>query len=378
MSGSTSNQAAGYYRAEEVRAAANGNWISVLSRQGVNTELLQNRHGPCPGCGGKDRFRWDDKNGDGTWICSQGGGGAISGDGIALLMHVTGKEWKECLQMIGEAELGEKGQHAHKSSGADAGVVKSAPKKRETWVPEFSLAKLRGVTYDQPIVDEAWFIERSPVDVRKMTPGEFLEVVFQPGERVLVFTDFRSQGDFLWEVGKGGFRLGNEPGVQAVRSNLPIDGGKDGVWFLNNPVDGAWHGNPRAGGKPSRRSTEAVTSWKHLLLESDHAAAELWLKMLAMCGLPIVAIYSSGGRSWHALVRESYRDDAASFREKLRAYKQRLPLVGADAAAITPVRLTRLPGCTRGGKLQRLIYCNPTADRTQADPIRNMPKLRTL
>jgi len=32
---------------------------------------------------------------------------------------------------------------------------------------------------------------------------------------------------------------------------------------------------------------------------------------------------------------------------------------GADPAALTPVRLTRLPGCLRGGKEQKLIYLNP-------------------
>jgi hypothetical protein len=150
------------------------------------------------------------------------------------------------------------------------------------------------------------------------------------------------------------------------------------VWFLNNPVDGGWHGNPRAGGKASRRSTEAVTGWKHLLLESDEAPAELWLRLLAMCGLPITAIYSSGGRSWHALVRESHGADLAGFKEKLKAYKQRLPLVGADANAITPVRLTRLPGCTRGGKLQQLIFLNPAADGANGAPIRNLQKVRSL
>ena len=32
---------------------------------------------------------------------------------------------------------------------------------------------------------------------------------------------------------------------------------------------------------------------------------------------------------------------------------------GADPAALTPVRLTRLPGCLRGGKEQKLVYLNP-------------------
>ena len=33
---------------------------------GVPAKALTNRHGPCPICGGKDRFRFDDKGGRGT------------------------------------------------------------------------------------------------------------------------------------------------------------------------------------------------------------------------------------------------------------------------------------------------------------------------
>ena len=62
-------------------------WDWVLPALGVSLRFLQNRHGPCPGCGGKDRFRFDNKEGRGTWICS--GGGALSGgNGFDLLIHV--------------------------------------------------------------------------------------------------------------------------------------------------------------------------------------------------------------------------------------------------------------------------------------------------
>jgi hypothetical protein len=43
----------------------------------------------------------------------------------------------------------------------------------------------------------------------------------------LVFTNFYSQGDFAWEVGRGGFRLGEERGVRAVKSALPAS-----MWFV--------------------------------------------------------------------------------------------------------------------------------------------------
>lgn len=329
---------------------------------------------------------------------------------------------------------------ASANSPRDEGVVKRAPMSREAWIPDFSITKLRGLVQGVPACGPEFFIERSPIDPRKITPGEFLEHVFAVGERILIFTAFKGPGDYLWEVGKGGYRLGAEREVKAVRSNLPRDGGADGVWFLSNPVDGAWHANPRRGGKYSRRSEESVTRWRHMVVESDETkifkikgcalkeaarlldlgerakaeaelarckqpkwteallldanaerwrklseqcfaeAAEmpgLWNRLLAMAPLGIKAIYSSGGDSWHALVNVDMASKA-EFDSYLRGGAKRvLPKIGADPGAMTPVRLTRLPGCTRGGSLQQLIYLNPNPS-TQGVPIRDLPMIRRL
>lgn len=326
------------------------------------------------------------------------------------------------------------------SAGAEEGVVRRAPVKREAWIPEFMIGKLRGLVAGVPACGSEFFIERSPIDPRRITPGEFFEHAFSEGERILVFTNFKGQGDFLWQVGKGGFRLSEEQGVSAVRSKLPIDGGDDGVWYLCNPVDGQWHPNPRRAGKYSRRSEESVTRWRHMVVESDEvkkmkmkaaalrralplmlagkledAEAELemckeaswttammaraseeswleferrqradaqempglWNRLLAMAPLAIKAIYSSGGDSWHALVNVDMATKA-DFDTYLRnGAKKVLPKVGADPGAMTPVRLSRAPGCTRKGQEQRLIYLNPNPSPLGV-PIRDLPKVRTL
>lgn len=70
-----------------VREMANGQWPFILDILGVDRGFLRNRHGPCPACGGRDRFRFDDKRGEGTFICSQGGGETLAGDGFTLLLH---------------------------------------------------------------------------------------------------------------------------------------------------------------------------------------------------------------------------------------------------------------------------------------------------
>lgn len=67
-------------------ATTNGHWFDVLNGLGIS--IYGNKHQPCPVCGGKDRFRFDDKDGRGTWFCSQCE--PHSGDGLALVCHAFG------------------------------------------------------------------------------------------------------------------------------------------------------------------------------------------------------------------------------------------------------------------------------------------------
>ncbi len=84
-----------------VKAAAQGRWPEILTHLGIDGTCLKNRHGPCPGCGGKDRFRFDDLDGRGTWICG-GGGQEQAGDGFQLLEHVHGWNRAESFKAVAE------------------------------------------------------------------------------------------------------------------------------------------------------------------------------------------------------------------------------------------------------------------------------------
>ncbi|MCB3854886.1 MULTISPECIES: primase-helicase zinc-binding domain-containing protein [Klebsiella pneumoniae complex] len=68
---------------ETVKQAC-GHWPRILPALGV--KVIKNRHQPCPVCGGSDRFRFDDKEGRGTWFCNQCG----AGDGLKLVEKVFG------------------------------------------------------------------------------------------------------------------------------------------------------------------------------------------------------------------------------------------------------------------------------------------------
>ncbi len=88
---------------ETVKPIAKGQWKEILSALGVDPSTLKNHHGCCPGCGGKDRFRFDNINGDGTFICSQGGLGEIAGDGFELLIHAGKAASKsEALRLVAD------------------------------------------------------------------------------------------------------------------------------------------------------------------------------------------------------------------------------------------------------------------------------------
>lgn len=79
-----------------VNEIAKGKWKGILTQFGLTETQLSKKHTACPFCGGKDRFRFDNKEGRGTYFCSQCG----SGDGVSLVMKVTGLDFKEAAKQI--------------------------------------------------------------------------------------------------------------------------------------------------------------------------------------------------------------------------------------------------------------------------------------
>jgi putative DNA primase/helicase len=81
----------------------NGRWRSILPALGIHPRYLDGKNGPCPICGGRDRWRFDNKRGAGTWICTHCG----AGQGLKLAMMFMGiRDFKEIAVKI-EAVLGE-------------------------------------------------------------------------------------------------------------------------------------------------------------------------------------------------------------------------------------------------------------------------------
>ena len=113
--------------------AAKGRWPGILMALGVDEQFLRNRHGECPMCGGHDRYRFDDNNGEGGYYCNSCG----PGDGMKLLMGVTGKSFGEAAKAVDEI-VGNVPMGAPKPAGPD-------PRVRLRKVAQ-SLQRLGGVT----------------------------------------------------------------------------------------------------------------------------------------------------------------------------------------------------------------------------------------
>jgi putative DNA primase/helicase len=80
----------------ELSIQAQGRWPDILAYIGIDREYLKNRHGPCPICSGRNRFRFDNKNGKGTFYCN----GCGAGDGMTLAMKYMGVSFKEAANQI--------------------------------------------------------------------------------------------------------------------------------------------------------------------------------------------------------------------------------------------------------------------------------------
>jgi hypothetical protein len=228
------------------------------------------------------------------------------------------------------------------------GYNAKAPSERKfTLKTQFVPEVLRRIALCARIGDaESFLAERSLIAPARTNSESFLKSLYRPDEKVLVFTDYESQGQILWPV--------NRP--------LPT-GSPDGVWFLVNPVDGRLRRNPRQDGKPSRRSEESITSFRFAVVESDQADTNDWLRCLIQMPLRIATIFDSGKRSIHAIVQVDAKTKT-DWDDRIRTIKPHLVSLGADIGALTAVRLSRLPQTWRGERLQRLLYLSPNPDNT--------------
>lgn len=126
--------------------AARGKWRGILMALGVPDKFLKDQHGPCPFCEGTDRYRWDNRNGAGSFICNQCG----AGNGFDMLMRINGWDFattaKRVDEVVGNVEP--EAVKARMDERARADMLNrlwSGARKLEYGDPAFAYLAKRGV-----------------------------------------------------------------------------------------------------------------------------------------------------------------------------------------------------------------------------------------
>jgi putative DNA primase/helicase len=154
---------------------ARGRWTEILPLLGITPRHLRNRHGPCPLCGGKDRFRFDDKRGEGTYICNQCG----AGTSIILLRKLHGWDHATACKAIDDI-IGRDWRPARAArSDASSEAAKAAARKAQ------AIERLLGDATDRSVVD-AYLARRGLSVASEVLRGHARCPYFDEAERRLV------------------------------------------------------------------------------------------------------------------------------------------------------------------------------------------------
>ena len=147
---------------------ARGRWKEILPRFGIDPSYLKNRHGPCPLCGGKDRFRFDDRDGSGSYFCNQCG----PGNGIILIRKLKGWDFATACREI-DTIIGTDARPMPVAKKSDADKRRSDIELviNDARSPEIvaSYLRFRGISVDSPALlghRRLWHAE-----VKRMLPA---------------------------------------------------------------------------------------------------------------------------------------------------------------------------------------------------------------
>jgi len=131
-------------------------WREILPQLGIETRFLQNKHGPCPLCGGRDRYRFDDRDGSGSYYCNQCG----PGPGLLLIRKLRGWDFatacKEVDKIIGNGEAPPPANQAPKSAADKAAAIERL--LREARQPDVVTGYLRrrGLAVTSEVLKGYW------------------------------------------------------------------------------------------------------------------------------------------------------------------------------------------------------------------------------
>jgi putative DNA primase/helicase len=90
------------HKPRDIHEEARGRWKSIFPAIGVSDQWLTGKHGPCPMCGGKDRYRFTNIYARGEYYCNFCG----PGTGIDLAMGVLKLPLRDVIAIVRKAAAG--------------------------------------------------------------------------------------------------------------------------------------------------------------------------------------------------------------------------------------------------------------------------------
>ena len=200
-----------------------------------------------------------------------------------------------------------------------------------------------------PVAESKKFVyHKNPVAIpepKGMTTRDFLIQAFLPEEKVCICTDVDvDEAGKARPVGRGTFQT-----LEWWLKEYFPDGGEmaslfkqKGTYLRINPCS------------DDTGSDNGVSSYRHVLVESDSLPKDEQKAALLASKLPFTALIDSGGSSIHGWVRVDAADRKEWEQRRDEVYKA-LEHVGIDAKNKNASRFSRLPGAFRDGVEQKLV-----------------------
>lgn len=183
-------------------------------------------------------------------------------------------------------------------------------------------------------------------------PMTALSVLFEPGDFVFI-GERRADGIVGQTIRRA------EDWIKYFQA-----GGKAGPFTIINPFTGKAAPRKDGTGKLTYRGDGSIAAYRHCLVEFDTLSREDQIRFWSAAKLPIRALIDTGGKSIHAWLDVSKLSNVSNCEDwnreiKIKLYEKILVPLGVDRACCNPSRLSRLPGCPRDGKYQRLLWLSP-------------------
>jgi 5S rRNA maturation endonuclease (ribonuclease M5) len=183
-----------------LKQQAAGRWLEILSALGgCPAELLDGKNHPCPKCGGKDRFRFTNLDGNGSCYCNQCGKGI--GDGIAALMWLCGWDFNGAVAELAKyLGFGQATAAVHSNGNGNRKIVATYDYKDEHGVLLYQVVRYEPKDFRQrrPKVGGGW---QYSVKGTRLVPYRLPDLMATPPSRGVLVVEGEKDADRVASMG---------------------------------------------------------------------------------------------------------------------------------------------------------------------------------